>query len=390
MPVIEHLVVYNDNAYYASFPSVVTLQDGRLCCVFRRAKNRLADVEAAFAAQGMPDPRLHTDPTAELVVAYSSDGRNWSSPETVVNSGDDVSEQDPTAVVLSDGSILLANFSYRVLSTSHAQRLPEYWRERLPRWHAANPAIAAFEWAPYSLGTKVTRSTDNGGSWQHFSQLPNEMCTHWETADTTSVHRGSGWAVRGSLLEMPDRSLLLPVYGEATLGDGMGVAVFRSGDRGKSWRLLSMLAPQKEQGVSFAEPFLYRTPKGKLVLFLRTAGADGYLYTAESRDDGSTWSWPTRQDVWGHPFHCLRLPDDRCLLSYGYRRPAFGIRARICDPEVEDLSSTEEIVICDDAGSGDVGYPSATLMPEGRVLLVYYTNRHGGTRHIAGALLSVY
>ena len=43
----------------------------------------------------------------------------------------------------------------------------------------------------------------------------------------------------------------------------------------------------------------------------------------------------------------------------------------------------------DDGGSGDLGYPWSCLTGDGRVLVVYYFNREGGVRHIAGTFLEL-
>ncbi len=90
----------------------------------------------------------------------------------------------------------------------------------------------------------------------------------------------------------------------------------------------------------------------------------------------------------GHPHHALRLPDDRVFVLYGYRHEPYGIRARLLDPECTAFD-TEEVVLRDDGGSGDLGYPWSCLTTDGRLLCVYYFNRADGTRHVAGTFLEL-
>ena len=78
------------------------------------------------------------------------------------------------------------------------------------------------------------------------------------------------------------------------------------------------------------------------------------------------------------------------LLVYGYRHPPFGIRARVLDAECTDFATAPEIVLRDDGGSVDLGYPWATMLGDGsRALVVYYFNEKDGTRYIAGTLLQI-
>jgi hypothetical protein len=46
-------------------------------------------------------------------------------------------------------------------------------------------------------------------------------------------------------------------------------------------------------------------------------------------------------------------------------------------------------VLRDDGGSGDLGYPWACQLADGRALVAYYFNRGDGTRHIAGTFLAI-
>ena len=48
-----------------------------------------------------------------------------------------------------------------------------------------------------------------------------------------------------------------------------------------------------------------------------------------------------------------------------------------------------EIVLRDDGGNGDLGYPWATMLSKNRALVVYYFNLGDGTRHIAGTVLEM-
>ena len=63
--------------------------------------------------------------------------------------------------------------------------------------------------------------------------------------------------------------------------------------------------------------------------------------------------------------------------------------ARVLDPECTNFAVVPEIVLRDDGGNGDLGYPWATLLSKNRALVVYYFNVGDGTRHIAGTILEI-
>ena len=91
----------------------------------------------------------------------------------------------------------------------------------------------------------------------------------------------------------------------------------------------------------------------------------------------------------GHPLHALRLPDNRVLLTYGYRHKPYGIRGRLLNPECTDFATSPEIIIRDDGDNGDLGYPWSVMLDNNHALVVYYFNKDNGTRYIAGTILEI-
>jgi hypothetical protein len=144
-----------------------------------------------------------------------------------------------------------------------------------------------------------------------------------------------------------------------------------------------------DENVSFNESSIYETPKGDLVAFLRTAELDDQACLARSIDGGKTFQPWQKMGFQGHPLHALRLPDQRVLLTYGYRHAPFGIRARILNAECTDFATAPEIILRTDGGTTDLGYPWAVQLDETHVLVAYYFNLANGPRHIAGTILEI-
>jgi len=74
---VKDFIIYQDNSYYATFPSVVKKSNGEYLVAFRRAPDR----RIVFKEEG----NSHVDPNSYLVSVTSKDGINWSKePELIL------------------------------------------------------------------------------------------------------------------------------------------------------------------------------------------------------------------------------------------------------------------------------------------------------------------
>jgi hypothetical protein len=160
-----------------------------------------------------------------------------------------------------------------------------------------------------------------------------------------------------------------------------------SEDKGITWKYSCPVA--QDPKAMFNETSIYETPKGDLIAFLRTAGLDDHLCVARSSDHGRTFQKWEDAGFQGNPFYAMRLPDGRALLVYGYRHPPFGIRARVLDAECRNIAAAPEVILRDDGGGVDLGYPWATMIGQDRALVVYYFNRADGPRTIEGTFVQI-
>jgi hypothetical protein len=365
---IEDIVIYRDDRYYCGpGPSIVAYPDGELAVVFRRHRS--------WTREPM---HMHVHPTTEQCLVRSRDGGGtWDRLPRVFMGGG----QCAVAGLLRDETTLFV---------THRQELvPDSMMEELPA-SAANERVGVFNrvrseggwnergWQTISAGTEIWRSDDRGDSWDGPSWV-GDVPGHpiFLEGLHSPVH------LRGFPMELRDGTVLLPVQGSKK--DSILIA---SEDGGHTWEFRGVALAG-----AFSEWSVVETRSGDLVGFVRSELTDtggGYLWTARSSDQGRTWSEPKREDVWGFPYFALPLPTGHFLLVNGYRREPFGIRCRVLDPECTNISEAEEVGLREDGGMRDLGYPHAALLPDGRVLVVYYFNdRMDGQRFVAGTFVEV-
>ena len=70
----------------------------------------------------------------------------------------------------------------------------------------------------------------------------------------------------------------------------------------------------------------------------------------------------------------LKLNDGTLLVTYGYRRTAFGERACLSYNDGESWDYENEIILSDDAPprGGDLGYPASVQLDDDSIISVYY------------------
>ncbi len=101
----------------------------------------------------------------------------------------------------------------------------------------------------------------------------------------------------------------------------------------------------------------------------------------------------SRINDFGAPTSLVYMQDGRLVAVYGYRLPPYGVRAAVS--EDEGLTWQPEIILRDDGGSWDLGYPQAIESTKGKVMAAYYFNSKddkvqadGGVRHIARTIFT--
>jgi hypothetical protein len=354
------VILYKNPDFYSAFPSIVRREDGELIAAFRRAPERRQFGEKSVT---------HTDPNSYLVLIRSKDqGQTWTTEPEMIYAHPFGGSQDPCLIQLRDQSILCASYGWALMQ---------------PDSMAAKRASMKHGGFVF-MGGYLLRSLDGGKHWEAPlvpPPIPGETNVNAFGKPVPAFNRGAlcqgkdgrlFWAVAAAVPGAPNRT---------------AVHLMISSNGGIDWSYSCPIATDAK--VTFNETSLYETAAGDLVAFIRTADFDDHTVLARSKDGGKTFAPWEDAGFQGHPHYALRLPgNDGVLLVYGYRHKPFGIRARILNADCTSPSAAQELVLRDDGGNGDLGYPWAVQITEKKVLVVYYFNQSDGTRHIAGTLLT--
>ena len=357
---ISDLIIYQDEKFYSAFPSLVARKNGEILCAFRRAPDRRK-------LWGAPGP-THTDANSYLVLVRSKDaGETWTKDPELIFAHPLGGSQDPCMVQLKDGSIVCTSYGWALIPPEGIEKLTDTGKH-----------------PPYAfLGGHIMRSDDGGKSWKGPFVPPPMPGTSTKDALGNPVPVFN----RGAMMQRADGTLYWAVASnDRKLNPTTTVHLMTSSDRGETWKYVCPIAADEK--ITMNETSLIETKKGDILAFIRTAGFDDHLVLSRSTDGGKSFKWEDGKIV-GHPYYALRLKDGRIFLIYGYRHEPFGIRARLLNPDCTDLADAPELVIRDDGGSGDLGYPWAALLPDGKILVAYYFNIAQGTSFIGGSVVSV-
>ncbi len=366
---VRHSVVYRNEAAFCGWPYYCGLwrvASGDLVTAFKR-------IDTGYAAAGEISHEKLTFRRGALHLVRSTDnGASWLPPEP-----EPVFRLDTTAADIealgprdysAEGPLDFSSPDTLVMSGG----VPALFKPDSQAWLRA--------------------STDGGRTWRRPILLPLGGLPSL-TGHGSSMVRSDGMNLVGLTLTTEDGWTNRPL-------------VYASRD-GIAWRFLSFIAPTVEGAAGSAVsdrsgPFIFGAIRhiyprlveladGRILAALRfQREARSVIWTDIfcSDDGGHTWSFLSRPTDWGAPGDLVAMADGRVALVYGYRVPPYGIRAKVS----EDGGRTwgTELVLRDDGGSWDLGYPRVIEHEPGRLLTVYYMNRaddpvqlDGGVRHIA-------
>ncbi|MFN7924022.1 MAG: sialidase family protein [Bryobacteraceae bacterium] len=357
---LRHVVVLRDDTQYYITPWLTRLRNGELVVTAREAHVR------ASAQRG------HVDPTARGVLVRSKDGgETWSGKIVFDDETHRFSQtQDVPFTQLRDGSLLVTMYSWAVSPLPY--RFPDPKR--------------AFTYTFEGLWSLSSR--DDGATWTERRPV--------------TVKGLPPLSTRVPPVQLPDGTLVMAVYDEGPKRSGLDWSrcwAIRSNDGGLTWHSPALIAEDENHRRNFEEPSLVRLRSGKLLTMIRiTSGRsplfpdskEGFLWQSESSDDGRTWSKPVKTAVWGYPADVIELRDGRLLCTYGYRQKPYGVRVVLSRDGGKTWDVDHAIVLREDGGTSDLGYPSSVELPDGRVLTVYWINHEkpgderSATRYVAG------
>ena len=204
-------------------------------------------------------------------------------------------------------------------------------------------------------------SQDRGRTWSEAYQLPD--------FDQHEIHARTDYQVEG-----PDSALLFLTATKTNGREGRPfVARMRSG---AAIEFVSWISPEPE-GYAIM-PSTVRLPDGGLLSAIRRYERgevnQGWIETWLSEDEGQSWTerGPAAEtgERSGNPPSLVRLSDGRLAVTYAYRSPPYGIRARIS----RDGGRTwrDEIPLRPDSRTWDICYPRSGQGPDGKSVSIDY------------------
>ena len=209
-----------------------------------------------------------------------------------------------------------------------------------------------------------------------------DRCKTWEgpyklpTFDLPEVMARTDYIVYGK-----DEALALITCAKTNLDEGRVFAT-RTTDGGRTWTWASWVGPEPKGFAVMSST--EQLPDGTLITALRRLEGEEALGNLEhwidiyqSKDRGATWTLLGERVAdtggnHGNPASLTLLADGRVAMVYGFRSAPYGMRAKISDDG--GVTWGEEIVLRDDAGEWDLGYPVTAQRADGKLVTMYYYN----------------
>jgi hypothetical protein len=210
-------------------------------------------------------------------------------------------------------------------------------------------------------------SYDRCKSWRGPYRLP--------LFDQTAIAARTDYLVEGQ-----NRCLLFLTANKRNGKEGR-VFCARTQDGGQTFDFVSYIGdePAEDRGFGIM-PASLKLLDGCILCAVRCRGGDNStwidLYISE--DEAQTWRYITRpvdfgsESRNGNPPTLSQLSDGRLLLVYGKRTAPYAMAARFSEDAGQSWG--DEIRLRGNAGSPDLGYPRTAVLPDGRVVTVYYFN----------------
>ncbi len=227
-------------------------------------------------------------------------------------------------------------------------------------------------------------SYDRGHTWKGPFRLP--------LFEQMGIAARTDYVVNG-----PRECLLFLTAAKSNSREGRPICV-RTLDGGKTWKFISYIGPEP-QGYSIMPSTVRLSPRDLVTTIRRLEeGSENgpkkrsWIEAWKSSDDGQSWTFlndPVPDTGEGNPPSLIRLRDGRLCLTYGIRAKPFGMFARLSHDN--GTSWGDQIVLRDDGGGRDLGYPRSIQRPDGRVVTIYYfwDEKTGPERYLAASIWKV-
>lgn len=165
----------------------------------------------------------------------------------------------------------------------------------------------------------------------------------------------------------------------------------RTVDGGKLWTLVSLIGPEPS-GYAIMPSTVRLAPRELLTTIRRLEEGEKkrtWIEAWKSSDNGESWVFlnePVPDTGEGNPPHLLKLADGRLCLTYARRAKPFGMYARLSNDGGKSWG--EPIILRDDGGGRDIGYPRSVQRSDGTVVTIYYfwDEATGPERYIEASL----
>lgn len=341
---------------YNAWGSIATLADGTMLCVWSG------------------DRYAHICPFGRVLASRSTDGGyTWTPPYPIQNTPLD----DRDAGLCQSGDrILLTSFNNSRAQQRYYADKGNYAPTRRAFVESYLDLVSDEDELKY-LGATVAVSTDNGLTFTEPRPVP-----------ISSPH-GPLTLPDGTMLWIGRRFSDTAPASFPYLPEGLyAMRLAPNGDTIEEPWLVVPKCP--EEGTLYCEPHAARMPDGSILLSIRVQNYKQGLFTVylcRSTDGGKTFTEPMATGWDGSPPHILVTKSGAVVLTYARRRAPFAECARISYDNGATWS--EELVLCDDAPTGDIGYPCTAENENGELVTIFYQHNPGQGSQIYSIIWTV-